>query len=221
MNVSYDRIYKNDDFFTKQKVLGQFIIVDSGCPRSLMGDKEYEMLRRNFRTEEKEIKRNERFRFGPSRVYESEFKAKLPMRLGDTRLDMEFFVVKGNIPILLGNDMMKPLEGSINLKESKLELKKVNKSIEMIETSGGHYVIPIKSVAVPSLSKDDTDRESADDNDNLNGEEADVVMLTLLAQSETQKDIENVHKEIGHTAFVGLALSLEEEAQVKKVHRYF
>ena len=91
----------------------------------------------------------------------------------------------------------------------------------MIETSGGHYVIPIKSVAVPSLSKDDTDRESADDNDNLNGEEADVVMLTLLAQSETQKDIENVHKEIGHTAFVGLALSLEEEAQVKKVHRYF
>ena len=32
LNVSYDRIYKNDDFFTKQKVFGQFIIVDSGCP---------------------------------------------------------------------------------------------------------------------------------------------------------------------------------------------
>ena len=221
LNVSYDRIYKNDDFFQKPKVLGQFIIVDSGCPRSLMGDQEYKILKRNFRTEQKDLKRNERFRFGPSRVYESEFKAKLFMRLGSTDINVEFFVVKGSIPILLGNDVIKPLEGSINLSMNKLELKKVNKSIDMIETSGGHYVIPIKSVAVPRHSEDKTNKEDEGEHDNLKGEEADEVMLILLAESENHKDVENVHKEIGHTAFVGLALTLEEESQVNKVHKYF
>ena len=46
-------------------------------------------------------------------------------------------------------------------------------------------------------------------------------MLILLAESETHDDIENVHKEIGHAAFVGLALTLDEEKEVKKVHKYF
>ena len=46
-------------------------------------------------------------------------------------------------------------------------------------------------------------------------------MLILLAESETNDDIENVHKEIGHAAFVGLALTLDEEKEVNKVHRYF
>ena len=78
LNVSYDRIYKNDDFFTKQKVLGQFIIVDSGCPRSLMGDKEYEMLRRNFRTEEKEIKRNESLGLGHLEFMNQNLKPNFP-----------------------------------------------------------------------------------------------------------------------------------------------
>ena len=36
---SYDTIYNNDDFFQNRSQLGQFMIVDSGCPRSLMGGK--------------------------------------------------------------------------------------------------------------------------------------------------------------------------------------
>ena len=41
----YDRIYINDDFFkNKSKVVGQFMVVDSGCPRSLLGEYELEIL---------------------------------------------------------------------------------------------------------------------------------------------------------------------------------
>ena len=220
LNVSYDRIYKSDDFFKEPKSCGQFMIVDSGCPRSLMGDQEYKSLKRNFKTEEKELKRNEKFRFGPSRVYESEFKAKLFMQLGHKDVNAEFFIVRGNIPILIGNDVMKPLGGSINLNKNKLELEKVNQSIDMIETSGGHYVIPVKSVAISKHNEEKHD-DNNDDNDNLHGEEADDVMLILLAESENHEDFVNVHKEIGHAAFVGLALSLDEEKQVNKVHKYF
>ena len=220
LSVSYDRVYKSDEFFKDTKVRGQFIIVDSGCPRALMGEQEYKMLKKSYRTEEMKLRRNERFRFGPSRVYESEYKAILCIQLGNTEIKAEFFVVKGNIPILLGNDVLKPLGGNINLDKSKLDLKKVHESIDMIETSGGHYVIPVKEIAVHKHQEDKFDNVNKD-HENLNGEEADVVMLILLAESETHDDIENVHKEIGHAAFVGLALTLDEEKEVKKVHKYF
>ena len=190
-----------------------------------MGDQEFQMMRKYFRTKEKDLKTNERFRFGPSKAYEAEFKTKLFMRLGNLDMQVEFFVVQGNIPILLGNDVLKHLEGNIDLSRNKLELKKVNKTIDMIETSGGHYIIPIKSVAIPKDSEDKTVKEDVDknddDNDDLNGEEADDVMMVLLADTENQKDVENVHKQIGHTAFVGLAMTLDEENQVNKVHKYF
>ena len=225
LNETYYRIYINEEFINKSKEFGQFMIVDCGCPRSLMGDKEYANLSKSYNTEVKSIRNNERFRFGPSKIYESEFKAKVPMKVGDFTFNAEFFVVKGNIPMLLGNDVMKPLEGSINLKTKELELKKVNKSIKMEETSGGHYIIPIKSVAVLKPSKDAklavASFESIKGDDNMKGDEAEVVMLILLAESENKDDIENIHKGIGHTAFVGLALTLDEEAQVNKVHRYF
>ena len=52
VNASYDRIYTNDTFFHQNSLkLGQVMIVDCGCPRSLMGDKEYEKLKRTFKTQ--------------------------------------------------------------------------------------------------------------------------------------------------------------------------
>jgi hypothetical protein len=113
--------------------------------------------------------------------------------------------------------VLKPLGGNININKSELILDKVNESIDMIETSGGHYVIPVKAVAVHiQHGNNDNDKHA-----NLQGEEADDVMLILLAEADNHKNVENVHKEIGHVAFVGLALSLDEDKQVKKVHQYF
>ena len=45
----YERIYLNDDFFKKQfRGSGQFMIVDCGSPRSLMGDDECNRLEKKF-----------------------------------------------------------------------------------------------------------------------------------------------------------------------------
>ena len=221
-NIEYDKVYLNEQFFKNQsQVLGQFMIVDSGCPRSLMGDKEYEKLRSKFKTESMKLSANERFRFGPSKTYNADFKVKIPMRLGDLRLNADFFIVKGEIPILLGNDVMKPLEGSIDMKEKKLKLQKIGKDIPLIETPGGHFVIPVKSIAMTEPSKDHTEEEAFEYEENIKGEEADEVMMTLVAECENKKDLKKVHNEIGHSAFVYLALTDEEEKQVDKVHRYF
>ena len=102
--IPYDRIFVNNEYFkTKTKQLGQFIIVDCGCPRSLMGIKELERLKRIVHIETKNVE-EERFRFGPSKIYCSKLKVVFPMKLGDTTVTTEFFVVNGDVPILLGND---------------------------------------------------------------------------------------------------------------------
>ena len=68
-------------FKHKSKHFGQFMIVDCGSPRSLMGLGEYSKLMDVYATEKVEGK-DERFKFGPSRIYESEFKIKCPMNVG-------------------------------------------------------------------------------------------------------------------------------------------
>ena len=147
-SCSYDSIYRNDSFFQNESQFGQPMIVDSGCPRSLMGWKEFEKLKRGYETELLKIKEHEKFRFGPSKTFNSESKVRVPMRIGDTEIFIDFFIIEANIPILIGNDFLKPIEGSIDISGKKLVLKRIDETIEMIETPGGYFVIPEKKCCV-------------------------------------------------------------------------
>ena len=105
------------------KNLGQIIIVDCGCPRSLMGNEELKRLKETVEVEEITVK-EEGFRFGPSRVYISKKKVRFPMRIGVKEVVCDFFVVDGRVQILLGNDIMAPLGGNIDMEETVLCSKK-------------------------------------------------------------------------------------------------
>ena len=100
------------------------MVVDSVCPTSIMGFKEYEKLSRSYETKKSNSK-GEKFKFGPSRIYDSEFKVKVPMNAGKVPIEADFFVVNGDVPILLGNDVMEPLGGNIDMKEKRLDLKNI------------------------------------------------------------------------------------------------
>ena len=186
--------------------LGQFIIVDCGCPRSLMGDKELETLKDIMEVEEMNVK-DQGFRFGPSRVYTSNKKVRLSLQRGGNEINFEFFVVKGNVPILLGNDAMASLGGNIDMDEDKLVLKNAEMDIPLERTRGGHFVIPIKSV-------------TGYDAKNVKGDEADAVMLMVLGDTDND-DLKRFHDEVGHVIFLSVVLDDDERAKVKKVHRYF
>ena len=171
-----------------------------------MGDEQCERLKEVVDLQEIKVK-DEGFKFGPSRTYKSSIKVKFTMRVGVNEIDCEFFVVKGNIPILLGNDFMVPLCGKIDMEENKLVLKKADMEIPLKQTKGGHFVIPVRTV-------------TGNDANNIRGEEADAVMMMVLENTENE-DIKRLHDEVGHSIFVALALTDDEKAQVKKVHRYF
>ena len=55
---------------------------------------------------------------------------------------------------------------------------------------------------------------------NVKGAEAEAIMLVALANTEEEL-MTSLHDNVGHAIFITLELSDDEEAQVKKVHRYF
>ena len=146
-NTPYDKIYQTNEVFLNKNDLGQIIIVDSGCPRSLMGKSEYNILREKLKVKTECINNLEKFKFGPSKIYNSERKAHMKLNLGGAVVEVEFFIVDGEVPILLGNDVLDPLKANINLGSRKLEFHCLGTSIDMVRTAGGHYVIPMKDVA--------------------------------------------------------------------------
>ena len=196
-SVQYDRIYETDDFFKdKSHTLGQYMVVDTGCPRALLGHKELEVLMKSMDIKLRSIK-GERFRFGPSRVYTSKRKATLSMKVGDTEIDFDFFVIEGDVPILLGNDVLVPLGGKVDLGLKQLVLKELGITIPLVRTPGHHYVIPVKSMGLAKNSFASKDSNDTMENINVKGPEAESVMLILLANIETNEEIENLHQQLG------------------------
>ena len=215
----YD-IYNSEEFFRHESVLGQFMVVDSGCPRGLMGFGEYERLKIKYETETIKLNRTEKFRFGPSKSYSAESKVRVPMKIRNSEFFMDFFLVDAKIPILVGNDFLKPMGGNINIGEKRLEIKKIHEFIEMVETKGGHFVIPLSNTAFRKPTREEIDA-AKEYHENLVGEEADAIMIILMVQSEDEESLKLFHDQVGHSVFVALALTNDENDQVDKVHRYF
>ena len=210
-NPVYDKIYEADEFFRNKRKMGQVIIVDSGCPRSLMGRKEYSILKEKFKMKYLKLGTKEQFKFGPSRIYDADFKVLLYLRIGDEILEAKFFVIDGDIPILLGNDVLEPFDANIKIGKKKLEFGRLKQEVNLIRTPGGHYVIPVEAL----IDDDNNDEQTVLE------EEANGVMKTLLATLNSENAIKKMHTEVGHKVFVNVALNQEERNEVLKVHRYF
>ena len=219
----YTDVFVNEDEFSEEKrKKNQFMVVDIGCPRSLLGRKEYERFLKSLPPSERrrirEDKASEKFRFGPSRTYESRSRIEIPMNIKGERIKAKFFVVEGdNIPILMGNDILEPLGAVIYTETGVIEFVKVGQQIAMNKTRGGHFVIPVDEI------KDETVDISEDTppKNNILGFEADAVMLVLFTECDEEDEYWKLNEIMGHKNFVAMMLEEDEGKQIQKVHRYF
>ena len=136
--------------------------------------------------------KDEGIRFGPSKIYKSNKKVLLKMRIGVLQIECEFFVVGVDVPILLGNNMMVPLGGKIDMEENKLFLNKAHMEIPLVQTKGGCFVITMRSVA------------GINDN-NIKGDEADDDVMMMILEGTDDENIKKLHDEVAHNIFVALA----------------
>ena len=83
---------------------------------------------------------SERFRFGPSKLYTSNLKVSIKVQLERNIFELNFFVIEGDVPMLLGNDIMEPLGGNLNLLDKVLEFNPI------LRGGGGAYMPPLPHI---------------------------------------------------------------------------
>ena len=123
-------------------------IVDSGCPKSVMGSLFESLLRDafaalGFDATFKERSEKESFKFGPSKVYNSYKETEITLRYEDFETKMWVSVVHANIPLLIGKNHLKDeWKCKMDYEAGTLTFGHTGVTIKLNE-SGGHYTINI------------------------------------------------------------------------------
>ena len=127
------------------------MIADLGCPNTVLGRKDVKNFVDNLSEELREsvevIKADENFRFGPSGPFKCTEKLRLKLDLDQETIFIDIAIVDADIPMLLGNNLLKPLEAQINLfKGGNGNIKLGDVKLDMKETRGGHYTVKVQDL---------------------------------------------------------------------------
>ena len=126
--TSFHQIRKDLTAFNVNKAT---MTVDLGCPNSVL----------------EIIEVDEKFKFGPSGPYTSSKKMKIPIGPVKKPLWVTVAIVDAKIPMLLGNNILKPHEAEIKLFSTGggvLVLK--DEEIALVEADAGHYTIRVSDL---------------------------------------------------------------------------
>ena len=137
--------------FTSFLVVKKNMIADIGCPNTVIGEKDAENFQScltKFQRENLEyITVDDNFKFGLSGPYKCKTKLRFPIKNDPDLLWVNVALVKADIPMLLGNNILKPLGAQIELFASgNGVLKLQNTEMELHETPGGHYTIRLSDL---------------------------------------------------------------------------
>ena len=88
------------------------MIADIGCPNSVINEEDKDVFIQNLSDFQQQnlviVETEERFKFGPSGPYLCKRKLRFCIKDMDGFLWVEVALVKANIPMLLGNNILKP-----------------------------------------------------------------------------------------------------------------
>ena len=127
------------------------MIADLGCPNTVIGNKDVENFVKKLSKAQQEnievVPADDNFKFGPSGPFHCSKKLKFPITVNSELRWIEVAIVQANIPMLLGNNILKPLGAVIELfptGNGVLVLGDVE--IPLKETTGGHYIIKVSDI---------------------------------------------------------------------------
>ena len=124
------------------------MIADIGCPISLIGIKDEEVFKKSL-SQFQQVnlitqKVDEKFNFGPSGPYRCKRRLLFPICDEDKDMLAEVAVVDAKVPMLLGNNLLRPLGATIQLFKTGNGVLTLNDvEIRMKETRGGHYTLKV------------------------------------------------------------------------------
>ena len=132
------------------------MIADIGCPNTVISEEDTDNFLEHlnqFQQENLQYKEVDRkFKFGPSGPYDCNRKMTFPIQ----NIWVEVSIVQAKIPMLLGNNILKPLGAKIQLFPSGNGIMKLQDTVlKMTETSGGHYTINVSDLGKFDGPKED------------------------------------------------------------------
>ena len=82
------------------------------------------------------------FKFGETE-YRSDKLLELPCTIGQTKVFLRTYVVKGDIPWLVGKVTMEKLGTIIDFEEKKVVFREISEVVKLREDSGGHLRLTV------------------------------------------------------------------------------
>ena len=143
-----------DVMFLKEVTRVEAMVLDTGCPKSLVGRNWLDRYLQKNELKMEELttqKCSQKFRFGPSQVYTSKEMVVIPITVKEAhktdvfkKTFIEVFVLDAeNVPLLCGRNTMKMWEIDLKMSKTELSCKIMDEEIECLETNGGHLVIAL------------------------------------------------------------------------------
>ena len=121
-------------------------VIDSGCPKSVCGDKwctsYIESMSEDQKANLKSVDSTAVFRFGNSPPMTSMKKIFLPVTIMDKEMYLPTEVVEADIPLLLSKETLKKGKAITNFEKETIHI--YGSEQPMVCTTSGHYAIPIK-----------------------------------------------------------------------------
>ena len=158
-----------DIYFTEKDKVDYEIIIDSGCPKTLAGEKQILNYAKRHNLDINQLKRTPCatiFKFGDSKYPSHEIidlPVKLPVKNFGERIEDSFFdvidtyVVKGDVPYLLGDNTMKKWQSKIDISNRTLELHKFKSDRGPIllnaPLKGSHMKIELQNLGEKGLDE--------------------------------------------------------------------
>ena len=132
--------------------------MDTGCPHTVAGHIWFEThmnsLSRKDKLSIKTYKSNNKFRFGNGVLYESKYRAIIPIYVGRLKCSLEVDVVQCNIPLLLSRATLQKANAKIDIGNALICFLGI--TIPLITSSTGHLCLEISRPL--DINHDETQR---------------------------------------------------------------
>lgn len=216
-STAYHQVKKDITVYLTKK--SKQMIVDLGCPTSVLGKEDLDIFIANLTEWQKNnlemVEVDEKFRFGPSGPYGCSERIRFPIKIGSRNVYCEVAIVHASIPMLLGNNILKPLGAKIELFPTGNGILKLGETvIGLTETSGRHYTIQVGDLGKLSYSKDDCVLQA------FTTSECEMCDESFKTEGNLRRHKESEHSQIGLRSILKNPIpkkALAKEASVEEI----
>ena len=149
-NITLFNMDQNEETCERNILLGESFstgILDTGAPDNVCGrrwlDEYISTLNPKELTEINRSTSNKYYKFGNTQVVKAIENIELPMTIANTQIIMNTDVVDLNVPLLISKKALKKANAELNFIDNTLKI--FGKSIKLLESKSGHYLLPIQN----------------------------------------------------------------------------